>query len=112
MKKIVDVIASLQNMQEESTTVHHAGDHQSHKETLHQAMDLVNTIVEDFECSICLEHLTNTHISPECLHRFCGDCIKESLRKCNNECPSCRVRIPTKRTLRKDTQFDNIVSDL
>ena len=104
------MIAALENMQEESVAVP-AGD-QSRKTTLHQAMHLMNTIVEDFECSICLEHLTNTHISPECLHRFCGDCIKESLRKCNNQCPSCRVHIPTKRTLRKDKQFDNIVSDI
>ena len=89
----------------------HAGD-LSRKKTSHQAMDLLNTIVEDFECSICLKHLTHAHISPECLHRFCGDCIKESLRKCNNECPTCRVHIPTKRTLRKDKQFDNIVSCL
>jgi len=70
----------------------------------------LNTLEIEYECPICLDALTDTHINPECLHRFCGDCIKESLRRCNNECPSCRVHIPTKRTMRKDTQFDKIVS--
>jgi len=77
------------------------------------AIEFLKALVRDeFECSICLEHLAETHVNPECLHRFCGHCIKESLRKCNHECPSCRVHIPTKRTLREDTQFDDIVSVL
>jgi len=77
----------------------------------HKALDSLKALVRDeVECPVCLDNCTDTHINPACLHRFCGDCIKESLRKCNNECPSCRIHIPTKRTLRKDTQFDNIVS--
>ena len=68
-------------------------------------------LATEYECPICLDALTDTRIkNPECRHRFCGDCIKESLRRCNNECPSCRVHIPTKRTMRKDPQFDKIVS--
>ena len=79
----------------------------------HKALYLLKALVRDeVECPVCLDNCTDTHINPQCLHRFCGDCIKESLRKCNNECPSCRVHILTKRTLRKDEQFDNIVSFL
>jgi len=79
----------------------------------HKALDLLKALVRDeVECPVCLDNCSDTHINPACLHRFCGDCIKESLRKCNTECPSCRIRIPTKRTLRKDKQFDNIVSFL
>jgi len=48
---------------------------------------------EGFECLVCLEPCTDTLINPECNHRFCGKCIKESLRKCNHECPTCRVHI-------------------
>ena len=65
---------------------------------------------EEFECAVCLEPCTNTLINPECSHRFCGKCIKESLNKCNHECPTCRVPIPTYRTCRRDPQFDRIVS--
>jgi hypothetical protein len=66
---------------------------------------------EEFVCPICLEFCTATHINPDCNHRFCGKCIKESLRKCNKECPSCRVPIPTHRTCRGDPQFDRLVSN-
>ena len=65
---------------------------------------------EAFQCAVCLEPCTDTLVSPECNHRFCGECIKESLRKCNHECPTCRVPIPTYRTCRRDPQFDHIVS--
>ena len=65
---------------------------------------------EAFECPICLEPCTDTLVNPECNHRFCGKCIKESLHKCNHECPTCRVPIPTYRTCRRDPQFDHIVS--
>jgi len=79
-----------------------------------KAIELLTAIVKDFQCSICLEQLANTQANPECLHRVCGDCIlrNESLRnKCNTElCSSCRAHIPTKQTLRKDKQLDNIVS--
>jgi hypothetical protein len=65
---------------------------------------------EEFECAICLETCTDTLINPECNHRFCGQCIKESLHKCNHECPTCRVPIPTYRTCRRDPHYDHIVS--
>ena len=78
---------------------------------LKSALESLKALVdEQFECPICLDTCTDTHINPKCLHRFCGDCIKERLRKCNNECPSCRVHFPTKWTLRKDKRFDTIVS--
>ncbi len=50
-------------------------------------------------------------MNPDCGHRFCGKCIKESLNRCRHECPQCRVHIPTYRACRKDSQFDRIVSD-
>ena len=127
MKKVLEVIDSLEKMQADSrkkTNNTCTGTQGETPETraiakalteerkLHQAIELLKAIVEDLQCPVCLDNCTDTRISPECLHRFCGDCIKEIPRKCNNECPTCRVHIPTKRTLRKDDQFDNIVSAL
>jgi len=72
---------------------------------------LKTLVNEEFECPICLETCTDTRTNPECLNRFCGHCVNESIRRCTNECPSCRVYIPTKRTLREDKKFDQIVSE-
>ena len=73
-------------------------------------LSLKKFLEEEFECAICLESCTDTLVNPECNHRFCGKCIKESLRKCNHECPTCRVHIPTYRTCRRDPHYDHIVS--
>ena len=71
---------------------------------------LKNFVDQEFICIICLCHFTNTQINPECNHRFCKDCIKQSLHKCNNECPTCRVHIPTYRSCRDDPYVDRLVS--
>ena len=57
-----------------------------------------NIFYQDFTCAICLEIVTDPHIIPECCHRFCGSCIKESIQW-HNECPTCRQHISTKRSL-------------
>ena len=36
---------------------------------------------ETAKCQICLETISDAHVIPGCLHRFCGVCIKESLQK-------------------------------
>ena len=72
----------------------------------------LESIITDMECPICLSIIDNTHVVPDCGHRFCGDCIKKSLRTCKNECPSCRAPIKTKRSLRQDDLFDHLVSSI
>ncbi len=42
----------------------------------------------------------------ECMHRFCGACIQRCLRGGKQECPSCRQHVPSRRSLRRDTNFD------
>jgi E3 ubiquitin-protein ligase RNF1/2 len=75
------------------------------------ALGTLKALVDNnFECSICLDTYTNPHVVPECLHRFCGACIKESIRQCGPECPSCRARLTTKRGLRKDNELLEMVS--
>mmetsp|Transcript_18175 Transcript_18175/g.22892 ORF Transcript_18175/g.22892 Transcript_18175/m.22892 type:complete len:204 (-) Transcript_18175:163-774(-) len=48
----------------------------------------------------------------ECLHRFCGDCIQKCLRMGMKECPSCRVHIPSRRSLRPDKNYDTIMEGI
>lgn len=61
------------------------------------------------QCPICLSYMKKTYIVMECLHRFCGDCIQKCLRMGMKECPSCRVHIPSRRSLRPDTTYDTIM---
>lgn len=44
-----------------------------------------------------------------CLHRFCGECIHKCIRFGMKECPSCRKYIPSRRSLKRDENFDMIV---
>eukprot|EP01083_Nonionella_stella_P134444 409055_1 len=72
---------------------------------IHSALLKLKGIVDNatFECSICLETITDTHVFPGCHHTFCGPCIKDSIRKCRNECPECRTPIITQRYLQRDS---------
>ena len=48
----------------------------------------------------------------ECLHRFCAECIITALRSGNKECPTCRKKLVSKRSLRPDPNFDQLVAKL
>lgn len=48
----------------------------------------------------------------ECLHRFCSDCIITALRSGNKECPTCRKKLVSKRSLRPDPNFDCLISKI
>ena len=63
-------------------------------------------------CPICLDILRNTMTTKECLHRFCHDCIITALRAGNKECPTCRKKLVSKRSLRPDPNFDGIISKI
>ena len=73
-------------------------------------LEQLQSIVTHLQCPVCLSIMDDAHIIPDCGHRFCGNCIKSSLRLCKNECPSCRTPVATKRRLRCDDIFDNLVS--
>lgn len=77
------------------------------------ALSSLTSLVDDsFECSICLDTYSDPSVIPECLHRFCGACIKESIQKCGAECPICRVGTATKRGgLRRDKDLQDMVSE-
>lgn len=63
-------------------------------------------------CPICLDMLKNTMTTKECLHRFCQDCIITALRSGNKECPTCRKKLISKRSLRPDPNFDMLISKI
>lgn len=48
----------------------------------------------------------------ECMHRFCGACIQRCLRGGKQECPSCRQHVPSRRSLRRDSNFDAAISKI
>ena len=61
-------------------------------------------------CPICMDTLTDTTVVMECLHRFCNLCIETCLRASKLECPTCRIRVPSRRFLRRDHRFDEILA--
>ena len=69
------------------------------------------TIERYLSCPICLG-LMRAATATECLHRFCSKCIESSIRLGRKECPTCRAPIATRRALRRDDNFDNLVRSL
>jgi E3 ubiquitin-protein ligase RNF1/2 len=69
----------------------------------------VRSLNADLLCPICLGIVRDTMVVMECLHRFCRQCIETCLRACKNECPSCRINIPSRRSLRPDHNFDALI---
>lgn len=63
-------------------------------------------------CPICLETLNQTMTTRECLHRFCSACINKALRSGNKECPTCRKKLTSRRCLRPDPNFDQLISKI
>ncbi|XP_075231319.1 E3 ubiquitin-protein ligase Sce [Lycorma delicatula] len=63
-------------------------------------------------CPICLDMLKKTMTTKECLHRFCSDCIITALRSGNKECPTCRKKLVSKRSLRPDPNYDLVISKI
>ncbi|RLN91160.1 hypothetical protein BBJ28_00007583 [Nothophytophthora sp. Chile5] len=69
----------------------------------------VRVLNADLTCPICLGIIKETMVVMECLHRFCGACISTAIRQNQRQCPSCRIHIPSKRSLRPDRNFDALV---
>lgn len=72
----------------------------------------VRVLNAELTCPICLGVIRSTMVVMECLHRFCGECIQKCLRVGNKECPSCRIHIPSKRSLRRDDNFDALIGKI
>jgi Zinc finger, C3HC4 type (RING finger) len=73
--------------------------------------------IDELKCPICLDVIEKTYTVDSCLHRFCGECLHRSLRtdlgpKEHHECPSCRAKMPSKRSSKADPLYDVVVSRL
>jgi hypothetical protein len=86
-----------------------ATDQQNH---LQEALSTLESLFDDhFECAICLETFSSPNVIPDCLHRFCNACIKGSIQRCGNECPTCKAKITiSKRCVKKDQLLEDVVS--
>eukprot|EP00644_Phytophthora_capsici_P008569 jgi/Phyca11/566145/estExt2_Genewise1.C_PHYCAscaffold_200202 len=79
----------------------------------------VRQLNDNLTCPICLGIVKEAMVVMECLHRFCRKCISDAIRqtpvdggKSKSECPSCRIHIPSKRSLRPDTNFDALIKKI
>ncbi|XP_046860490.1 E3 ubiquitin-protein ligase RING2-like [Xenia sp. Carnegie-2017] len=62
---------------------------------------------------VCTCHAQqNLSLICQCLHRFCQDCIITALRSGNKECPTCRKKLVSKRSLRPDPNFDALIAKI
>lgn len=69
-------------------------------------------ICDEFICPICTGVLKKTMTAKECLHRFCAKCIEQALRSGNKECPVCREKLISRRSLRADAMFDSVIAQI
>jgi len=66
------------------------------------------------ECNICYEEKQNRHIVKlNCNHKFCGECVSQTLKKCNKfklpNCAMCRTKIDC--ILVNDNEIMNILKE-
>lgn len=79
---------------------------------LPESISVSPQIYDEIKCPICMNVLKKTMVTKECLHRFCYDCISDALRKCSKNCPLCREKLPSKRSLHPDTNYDFLISKI
>jgi len=79
-----------------------------------QATMLLSTsgLSEDLSCPICMGTYQRVMVVKNCLHRFCSECIEKWLRSGHQDCPKCRNRIPSRRSLRPDPIFERMIHRL
>jgi hypothetical protein len=75
---------------------------------------LEDIISEDMKCPICLGPIDTTLTATTCLHRFCSECLERSLRvnlgpKDHHDCPSCRAKLASRRSSKRDSRFDELI---
>ncbi|XP_015914323.1 E3 ubiquitin-protein ligase RING2 [Parasteatoda tepidariorum] len=89
--------------------------HRTPQEVITDATEIAvspRSLHSELMCPICLDMLKNTMTTKECLHRFCQECIITALRSGNKECPTCRKKLISKRSLRPDPNFDMLISKI
>ncbi|KAA3674454.1 E3 ubiquitin-protein ligase RNF1/2 [Paragonimus westermani] len=89
--------------------------HRKPQEPITDGMEIAvspRSLKSELMCPICLDILKVTMTTKECLHRFCSECIVTALRSGNKECPTCRKKLVSKRSLRRDPNFDALIAKI
>eukprot|EP00347_Sterkiella_histriomuscorum_P009607 403340560 len=69
-------------------------------------------LIESFQCPLCKEIAADPGVIKHCLHFFCKNCIETCIRQYKKECPMCKKNMGTKRELRRNRAFENIIKVL
>ena len=72
-------------------------------------MKTFDKLKEHLLCPVCTDVYKQPQNVRLCLHKFCTRCIEDYNRIYKKECPSCRVKCVSRRSLRRDFNFDRIV---
>ncbi|ETV85908.1 hypothetical protein H257_02437 [Aphanomyces astaci] len=70
-----------------------------------------SSLDEELNCSICTGIIRDAMVITACLHRFCANCIERHIHEKgkNTVCPVCNTPFTTRRALRPDPTFDNLI---
>lgn len=66
----------------------------------------------DFLCPICAGYMKKTVLVRQCMHRFCERCITDSISRAKRECPTCRIKIKSRRDWSRDERFDQLMEGI
>lgn len=108
-------MASIESIQNKTWDLSLYELHRLPQEAITDATEIAvspRSLHSELMCPICLDMLKKTMTTKECLHRFCSDCIITALRSGNKECPTCRKKLVSKRSLRPDPNFDLLISKI
>jgi E3 ubiquitin-protein ligase RNF1/2 len=77
-----------------------------------QCQSSMHQVLDAFRCIICWSTMKKPKAVRECMHRFCDECITTALRMGKNECPFCRVFVPSKRNLAVDESLEILIDNV
>lgn len=60
----------------------------------------IGQIVTSFNCTICMDLVSEPLVIKHCLHFFCKKCIDKNILQFKKECPLCKIPLRTKRETR------------
>ncbi|OQR84150.1 hypothetical protein THRCLA_10856, partial [Thraustotheca clavata] len=73
-----------------------------------------STLHDELHCTICTGIIREAMVITTCLHRFCSACIQRHIHEKGKtlQCPICNTVFATRRALRKDENFDQLIHSL
>lgn len=66
---------------------------------LNEPIPSVESLMENFKCTICMNPVKTPTVIKHCLHFFCKECVNASITY-KKECPLCKETMKTHRELR------------